>query len=129
VSAPALDRGPMKLSADQLQTLRHMLGIDDPHMRIPKPHRDYFCADPSDGKMLALVSAGAVEKYAEQGGYHWFQTTDAGREAAMKSHKSIRLPKSRRVYSKFLDIRDCFPDLTFQEFLTNPEFSETRRSA
>lgn len=116
-------------TVEQLQTLRHMLGIDDPHMPKPKPWRDYFCANPGDEKMRALAALGAVEMYAVRDRYEWFQTTDAGRAAAMASHKTIRLSKSSRVYSKFLDVRDCFSDLTFKEFLTDPHFAETRRSA
>ena len=119
----------MHLTDEQLRTLRHMLGIDDPHMPKPKPYRDYFCANPGDKKMLELVDLGMVDKYAVQGGYEWFQTTDAGRAAAIASHRKIRLPKATRVYSKFLDVRDCFPDLTFHEFITDPQFAETRRAA
>ena len=37
----------MELTNDQLRTLRHMLGIDDPWMRRPVPTRDYYCANPA----------------------------------------------------------------------------------
>ena len=35
----------MKLTDDQLDTLRHMLGINTPNDRIPRPYRNYYCAD------------------------------------------------------------------------------------
>lgn len=88
------------LEADQLKTLRHMLGIDDPRQREPKPYRDYFCANPGDTEMAALVEAGAVACYSKHGGYEWFRCTAEGREAAMASHKTIRASKSSRVYSR-----------------------------
>lgn len=117
------------LTPEQLRTLRHMLGIDDPYMPKPKPWRDYYCANPGDPQMHKLAEMGAVERYAVRDGYEWFQTTDAGKAAAMASHKTIRKSKSSRVYSKYLDICDCFPDLTFKQFLTDPQFAETRRAA
>ena len=121
--------GPLALSPEQLRTLRHMLGIDDPQQREPKPYRDYYCANPDDAGMAALVAAGAVEKYATQGGYEWFRCTAAGKAAGIASHRTIRYTKARRVYGRFLDVRDTFADLTFRQFLTDPEFAETRRSA
>src|SRR5688572_23336647 len=33
------------LTSEQLDTLRHMLGINTPHDRQPKPYRDYYCAN------------------------------------------------------------------------------------
>ena len=118
----------MTLSDDQLQTLRHMLGIDDPQMREPKPYRDYYCANPGDQKMRALLDAGAVVMYRRDS-YEWFTCTELGREAAIRSHKTIRAPKASRVYSRFLDVSDVCPDLTFKQFLTDPDFAETRRLA
>lgn len=122
----------MILSPNQLHTLRHMLGINTPDDRLPKPHRDYAAVTPGDPEFLALEALGAVECYRKAGGafqYDYYRCTDAGRAAAMASHRTIRRTKSQRVYSKFLDVRDAIGDLTFKEFLTQPEFMETRRSA
>lgn len=117
------------MTPEQLDTLRHMLGINDPNMPTPKPYRDYFAACPGDEKLHELARLGMVRLYSTHGSYEWFETTDAGRAAAIASHKTIRKSKSSRVYSKYLDIRDCFPDLTFHQFLTDPNFSDTRRAA
>ena len=119
----------MKLTNEQLQTLRHMLGIDEPSTPTPKPYRDYYCANPGDERMQELVRLGAVRLYAQRDGYDWYCTTEAGRAAAMESHKRIQWPKPKRVYSKWLDVRDALPDVTFRRFLTEPRFAETRRDA
>ena len=116
------------LTAEQLRTLRHMLGIDDPYMRIPKPWRDYYCANIGNKELHELQRLGAVRLYRSDR-YEWFTTTEAGRAAAVASHRTIRKSKGARVYSKFLDVRDCWPDLTFHQFLTDPELRETRRMA
>lgn len=119
----------MKLTDGQLQTMRHMLGIDKPEERAPEPYRNYFCASAGDAYMADLAETGAVEQYSSHNGYDWYRCTQKGRALAIKSHKSIRLPKSKRVYSRFLEVSDSFPDLTFKEFLTLPEFKESRRAA
>ena len=106
-----------------------MLGINDPWMRIPKPSRDYYCANPGDPKIAALVAAGAIRLYRVSDSYEWFCCTDAGRAAAMASHKTIRKSKSARVYSKFLEISDCLPDMTFRDFLTRQDMADYRKSA
>lgn len=128
----------MKLTDKQMRTLRHMLGINDQSIKKPEPHRDYAAANPGDAEFAELARLGAVRCYrraGESGGavsttqYDWFETTDAGRAAAIASHKSIRYPRSRRVYLKFLSVTDCYPDLTFREFLTSAEFADVRREA
>lgn len=120
------------LTPGQLHTLRHMLGINTPYDARPKPHRDYAAVNPGDAKFLALAEAGAVERYRVAGPaspYDYYRCTASGRAAAMASHKTIRVTKSRRIYSKFLDVRDALQDLTFREFLTHEQFAQTRREA
>jgi hypothetical protein len=117
------------LTPEQLRILRHMLGIDDPYMAAPKPYRDYYCANPGDQKLHDLARLGMVERYSTHGSYEWFRCTAAGRAAGIASHKTIRHSKGKRLYSKYLDVSDCFPDLTFREFLTDAHFYETRRAA
>lgn len=117
------------LTDEQLRILRHMLGIDNPYMAHPKPYRDYYCANPSDPALHELQRLGMATLYATRDKYEWFRTTDAGRAAAIASQKAIRKSKSQRVYAKYLDISDSFPDLTFKRFLTDPYFAETRRAA
>lgn len=117
------------LTDEQLRILRHMLGINTPDDARPKPYRDYYCANPGDPALHELACVGAVRMYAKRGGYEWFCCTDSGRAAAISSHRTIRLRKPQRVYLRFLDCRDAFEGLTFREFLTSPEFAETRSAA
>lgn len=106
-----------------------MLGINDPYMAQPKPYRDYYCANPGDPALHDLQRLGAVELYSTHGNYEWFRCTVTGRAAAMASQRAIRKTKAQRIYAKYLDISDVFPDLTFGKFLTDPQFSDTRRAA
>lgn len=112
----------MILNEYQLRTLRHMLGINTPDAERPKPYRNYYCANPGEKEMLELARLGAIELYDTRGSYEWWQCTDAGRTAAIASHKTIRYSPAKRRYIRFLDLRDCFPDLTFREFLTDPRY-------
>lgn len=127
----------MDLNPKQLDILRHMLGINnDFHQRRPfdrEPYRDYFCANPGDEQLHELQRLGAVRLYSEHGSYQWFETTSAGRKAAIDSwyamRKAKKIGKPQRIYSKFLDCRECNQDLTFREFLTHPVYEQTRREA
>jgi hypothetical protein len=112
----------VNLDVEQLRVLRHMLGIDRPEMDQPKPYRDYYCASPDDPTMQELLRVGAVELYATQGGYEWYRCTPAGRAAGIASHRTIRYTRDQRRYIRFLDLKDCCPDLTFRQFLTDPRF-------
>ncbi|MBX3659194.1 MAG: hypothetical protein KF740_12230 [Ramlibacter sp.] len=88
--------------------------------------------NPGDTEFVELEKVGAVERYRKAGGgseYDYYRCTEAGRAAAMASHRSIRLTKPQRVYAKFLDVSDALGDITFKEFLTNPEYREARRAA
>lgn len=49
-----------QLTAEQLRTLRHMLGIDNPYVKAPEPYRDYYCANRDDPNMHELARIGAV---------------------------------------------------------------------
>lgn len=113
----------MNLSPEQLRTLRHMLGIDRPDVANPKPYRDYYCANPGDPQLTELARIGAVRLYDTRGGYEWFTCTEAGRAAGIASHKTIRYSRSKLRYSRFLDMKDCYPDLTFLQFLTDRRYT------
>jgi hypothetical protein len=116
----------------QLDTLRHMLGINDPLKGRPEPWRNYAAVNPGDPEFLELERLGAVECYRRQSphnSYDYYRCTDAGRAAACASHRTMRWSKSKRIYSKFLDVRDALGDVTFKEFLTDPAYAESRRSA
>ena len=113
------------LSVEQLRVLRHMLGINDPSMDVPKPYRDYYCANPGDPTMVELERIGAVRLYDTRGDYAWYTCTPEGRAAGIASHKTIRYSPAKRRYIRFLDLRDCCPDLSFRQFLTDPRFRAT----
>lgn len=110
----------------QLDILRHMLGINNPSRATLEPYRDYFCANPNDADLQALSTIGAVELYSQRDGYDWYKTTEAGRAAAIESARK-RLPKRSQLrYSRFLDVKDCYRNLTFKEFITNQRWAEYR---
>jgi len=115
----------MNLDTEQLRILRHMLGIDKPWEDNPKPYRDYYCANPGDPSMVELARVGAIRLYDTRGDYEWWTCTPEGRAAGIASHKTTRYPAAKRRYIRFLDLRECCPDLTFREFLTNPRYRAT----
>lgn len=112
----------MKLNPDQLRILRHMLGINKPEADKPAPYRDYYCANPGDPMMVELARIGAVVIYDQRGGYEWYTCTPEGRATAIASHKTIRYSAAKRRYIHFLDLKDCCPDVTFHQFLTDPRY-------
>lgn len=117
-----------ELTPEQLRVLRHMLGIDKPEQDHPKPYRDYYCANPGDPTLVELARAGAVRLYDTRGGYEWYTCTDAGRAAGIASHKPIRYSAAKRRYIRFLSLRECYPDLSFRQYLTDPRYREGARS-
>lgn len=119
----------VKLADEQLRILRHMLGIDTRFDPRPVAYRDYYCANPGNPELHELQRLGMVRLYAERDGYEWFTTTDGGKAAARASQQAMLEPKSKRVYRKWLSVRDCFADLRFFEFLTDPMFADTRKAA
>jgi hypothetical protein len=106
-----------------------MLGINDPSQRVPKPYRNYAAVEPGDSEFIELHRIGAVEPYKLSKDYQYYRCTEAGKLAAIQSHKSIRYTKKRRVYLKYLHIADALPDLTFREFLVEDEFRQARFEA
>lgn len=117
------------LTVPERCTLRHMLGINDPRIGNPKPYRDCAAAAHDDPHYLALEAAGMVRRYRRCAQYDWWTTTEAGKAAAFASHRQFRWPKKKRVYSRYLSVRDCMPDLTFREFLINPDYASIRAEA
>lgn len=124
----------MELNADQLHMLRHMLGINTPTHRRPRPYRNHAAVIPGDPRFLALEAAGAVARCRRAGDapgfeYDYYACTPAGREAAMRSHRDIRFPKKKHTYARYLSLRDALPDLSFREFLVDPDYSDIRKEA
>lgn len=121
----------VKLTGQQLSTLRHMLGITDPAVLHPRSYRNYAAATPGDPEFLELERLGMVSRidrptkpFSE---YEWYRCTDMGISEAFRSHCRIRYPRSERRYVAFLRLREALPDLTFKEFLIRPEFEKIRR--
>ena len=115
----------------QLDMLRHMLGINDPAKRVPKPYRNYAAVNPDDPLFVEMDATGLVERYEANcpgSDYHWYRCTDGGRIAAMRSFRKIQYSPAKRRYIAYLSVSDVCPDLTFRQFLTNPRFSEARRA-
>jgi len=119
----------IKLTEEQADSLRHMLGINRPDVRSPRPTRDYAAMSHGDQHWTQLEALGLVERYAIDEHYVWLRTTAAGREAAFASHRQIRLSRSARRYARYLDLCDAVPNLTFRDFLTHPQFAQIRRQA
>ena len=121
-----------ELTTDQLYTLRHMLGINTPYDKVPKPYRNYAAVNPGDFEYLELERLGMVKKYASQvpgvTEYDYYRCTDEGRLVAMRSHRNIRKSKSKRRYSMYLEMSDCYPDMTFKDFLTDIFFKDLREN-
>jgi hypothetical protein len=119
----------VNLDNKQLDTLRHMLGINTPRDRVPVPNRNYAAVVPGDPEFLVLAELGAIEKAGRQYTLDYYQCTDTGRHVALASHRQIRYTKAKRIYCRFLSARDCFPDLTFKAFLTSSQFAQSRAEA
>lgn len=123
------------ISPEEERTLRHMLGIDKPHVREPEAYRNRYAANPGDPKLARLAALGLVKLVAAAGvggvfdAYDCYRCTPAGEAAARASHRRTRLSKSKRVYARYLSVSDCCSGLTFRTFLTHPDFAEIRRSA
>lgn len=113
---------------EQLRILRHMLGVDDRRNKV-RPYRDYYCANPGDEALVELARIGAVSRYAERYGYHWYRTTDQGKAAGIASAEARVLTPAKRRYMDFLDAKDACPDLTFKAFLTGRSSHEPDRPA
>lgn len=105
-------------NAEQLDTLRHMLGINDLNGRAPVPYRDYYCANPGDPKLHELQRLGKVTMYSAHGGYEWFACTEEGKAEAIASVP--KLSRGRKRYLDFLNAHECNQDLTFRDFLRAP---------
>ena len=119
------------LTAPQLHTLRHMLGVNDPFARVPACCRNYAAVNPGDPEYLELERIGAVEQFKANSntGYDWYRCTEEGRSAAIKSCDDRRKTKAQRVYHAYLLVSDVYRSLSFKEFLTDPYYADARTKA
>jgi hypothetical protein len=119
----------MELSAKQLDTLRHMLGINDPWKSQPVSYRDYYCASPGDETMHELLRLGAVRIYSRCREYEWFETTAEGWDAALNSFTEFQKSIEERFYCAFLGACEVRPDLSIAEFKEEFMRNETHEQA
>lgn len=108
-----------------------MLGINDRSKRSPVPYRNYAAVNDGDKHYAEMAAAGFVKKSGRTAGgeYQLYRTTEEGFRLAVESYKTIRLPKSKRMYLRFLSVADACPDISFKDFLTHPDFAQIRRDA
>lgn len=118
------------LSREELHLLRHSLGLDDTGRG--KQYRNYFVTGPGGAdfaKLKELEARGMVTDHGPReltGGMHTFCVTPAGVLIAATPDPLTREKRGRRVYRYWLSISDLFPDSTFRDFLTAPEFAAAR---
>lgn len=120
------------MDAAWMRILLHTLGIDRYDTKDPNAYRDYFAADPSNERLKAMANAGLVRRYREPSEgmpYDLYETTELGKHEAFNYWYRHRKPKKARVYSRFLDCREANADLTFRDFLVEPEYADIRRQA
>lgn len=105
-------------TAEQLDTLRHMLGINK--RERCKPYRDHYCANEGDPHLVAMASVGLVRLARRPSPglpYETYVTTPLGRKLAIESQRTMLLSPAKQRYVDFLNARDADPDLTFRDFL------------
>lgn len=106
------------MTADQIHILQHSLGLDRDR-RVP--WRNYYCDADGAPALEALVVLGLMKHGRTLNeGDRYYIVTDAGIAAALSTLPKPRSRASRR-FSRFLNLRDAIPDLTFREFLRMPE--------
>lgn len=105
-----------------LQVLQHSLGVDQ--FGRGNMYRRHFVT--GEGSLdhptcLEAVTLGLMVRHpgnALTGEMDLFLVTEAGREfVRTRSPKPDRRQRNKDRYSRFLDISDVYPDLTFGEFL------------
>jgi hypothetical protein len=104
-----------------LSILQHALGTDQ--LGRGTMYRDHFVAGPGHSDFetcMAATAQGLMRHYEKQWviSGHLFIVTDAGRDfVRVNSPKPDAKQRRRDRYSRWLDISDLMPDLTFGDFL------------
>lgn len=116
------------LKETDLHVLWHTLGVSAERQI---PYRNHFMAGEGHHDMPSLdrlCAAGFLRKTAPPNftreGDMLFVATIEGRNIAIATLPTIS--KGKRCYRAFRDLCDCIPDLTFREFLVNPEYAPYR---
>ena len=97
-------------------------------MKTPLPSRNYAAVTPGDHEYAELKRLGMVKesRQASFSDYIFYACTENGRRVAMESYKAIQASVPKRRYRTFLMVRESYPGLTFQAFLTDPFFLKVR---
>ena len=120
-----------EVSAAGLEILLHSLGLRDP--MIEESYRNYFVAGPGHDDLLRLLDLcwkGLMKEHPGPGpGFlnkddRFFRATPLGIAVALKHRPKITRAQCR--YLRFLSVAEAWPDLTFREFLIQPEFAQYR---
>lgn len=112
----------MVADAALLHVLQHSLGVDE--FGRGDQYRNRFVTGEGSTDhptCLEAVDRGLMDRHAGNtltGDMDLFVVTDQGRNfVAQHSPRPDRKQKARDRYSRFLDLSDVMPDLTFQSFL------------
>ena len=110
-----------ELTPDDIHALQHSLGISDGRT---KEYRNHYADEPDCPQMAKLIAMGLMKRgYRIPGGLQMYHVTEAGKKIARDNLPPPPSKKKRR-YLRYLDASDAYPDLTFREFLTEPEWKE-----
>jgi hypothetical protein len=120
---------------EHLHILQHSLGLDE--YGQGRQYRNHFVTGPGSkdwDACRALTDAGLMTENKGHAllpvGDSVFYVTPAGIDfVATNSPKPPKVSRNRRRYAAFMDLTDCCPDLTFKQFLTDPNFADARRRA
>ena len=113
-------------SKEDIHILQHSLGLTDPYAK-GRMYRNYYAAGPEEPTLDALVEKGLMVRgrtYNEGTGQYYHVTED-GKKVALENMPKPPSKKARR-YSRFLNAKDAYPDLTFKEFLTGEYWKDAR---
>ena len=112
------------MMADMLHILQHALGVDK-FGRGDQYRRHFVTGEGSldHPTCMEAVAQGLMTRHsgnALTGEMDLFLVTDKGRAfVAARSPKPDRKQRARDRYSRYLDLADVFPDLTFRQFLAD----------
>ena len=103
--------------------LRHSLGIQWAH---DKEYRDYYCACVGEDRLERMADKCLMKRgnFINGGRDRYYFVTELGRAVAREDIP--RKTRSQLRYERFLSVCDCCPDLTFKEFITDPQYREVR---
>jgi hypothetical protein len=114
------------IAKEEIHILQHSLGLTySEHI-----YRNYYAASPDEASRFdGLIEKGLMvrsNRNAPGTDLVYYFVTDAGKQVALDNMPVI--PKAKKRYQRFLNAKDAYPDLTFQEFLTHPFWKDAREN-